>query len=290
MMLQSPQRASTLFVLMAIAMHSPSASAQSAWTQPDGGAFLQLSATRIGPYDTLYTSSGPDFRTGREITETSFELYGEYGIAEDWTLVGNLPLRSMDAGSLVASPTIQPATIQEDTLTSLGNVLIGVRKQLSAGELAWAAQLDAELPTSSSEESSGLSTGLDAFTIRPMISVGRGFERAYVQAYAGLSARTNDYSSDWRLGAEAGYYLTGDLLIAGTFDIVDSFRDGDVSLSSERLQTGLFLNDQEYISPGLKGLYQITDSFGLSASIRGALSGNNVPKTAFISFGLTYQI
>ena len=285
--LRGPTAPLALLVLGAFA---PSGSSQGAWTQDAGGAFVQVSFARIGPYDTLYRRGGADFRTGREIDESSVEVYGEYGLTDDWTLVCNVPLRSVEAGALIDSPTIQPVTVQSGTLTELGNLTLGVRRQIAAGATAWATHLDLELPTGSAEDSSGLSTGLDAITLRPTISVGRGLGRAYVQGYAGVSVRSNDYSSDWRLGAETGCQVTDDLLVAVTIDLVESFKNGDVSLPSERLQTGLFLNDQEYVSPGIKGLYQITDSFGLSASMRGALSGNNVPKSPFVAFGITFRL
>ena len=268
---------------------APSTLAQSAWTQPDGASFFQLSATRIGPYDKLFRSSGPDLVTGREITETSFELYGEYGLTDAWTLVGNIPFRSVDGGDLVSDATIQPVTIEEDTLDDLGNILVGVRRSFGNGPTAFAGQLDLELPTGSSDDASGLATGLDAFTLRPWFSVGRGFGKTYAQAHLGFSLRTDNYSNDWRLGGEVGYQFTDGLLIAGTLDMVDSFKDGSVELDSRRVQTGLFLDEQEYISPGIKGLWQFGEHFGLSAAIRTAFSGNNVPKSPFVTIGVTYR-
>lgn len=268
---------------------SSGAHAQSAWTQPEGEVFLQASLTNIGPYDTLYRRSGPDLVTGREITETSLELYGEYGLSDAWTLVGNLPLRSVDAGDLVSGATLQPVTIEEGSLSALGNVLVGLRRSFSNGDTAIAGQLDLELPTGSTDAATGLATGLDAFTFRPWVSVGRGFGKTYAQAHLGLSLRTDSYSHDWRLGGEVGYQFTERLLIAGTLDLVDSFQNGSVSLDPRRLETGLFVDQQEYLSPGIKGLWQFGEHFGLSASLRGAITGNNVPKAPFLMIGLTYR-
>ena len=267
------------------------AHAQSAWTQPEGEAFLQASLTNIGPYDTLFRRSGPDFTTGREITETSLELYGEYGLSEGWTLVGNLPFRSVDAGDLVSGATLQPVTIEEGSLSALGNLLVGVRHPLSApgADTALAAQLDLELPTGSTDSATGLATGLDAFTLRPWLSVGRGYGKAYAQAHLGLSLRTDSYSHDWRLGGEVGYRFTESLLVAGTLDLVDSFENGSVDLDPRRLETGLFIDEQEYLSPGIKALWQFGERFGLSASLRGAITGNNVPEAPFVMIGLTYR-
>ena len=283
---------STLPVLRAVlicTLLAPALAAQSAWTQPEGGTFVQLSFNAITPYDQLYSDGGTSFVTGREMTETSLELYGEYGLFANTTLVGNLPLRNVDSGALVPGSTIQPVTIPEDSLSDLGNLLLGVRRQLSTGSLSITGEFDVEFPTGTSDDSTGLSTGLDAYTFRPLVSVGQGFGKTYLQGYAGLSFRTDDYSDDWRLGGELGYQFTPRFLLAGTLDLVDSFENGSVQFSSERLQTGLFLDNQEYASFGLKGLWSFSEHFGLSAAVRGAFWGNNVPEAPFLSFGVYYQ-
>ena len=263
--------------------------AQSAWTQPEGGQFVQLSLASIGPYDSLFRASGPSFDTGREISETSLELYGEYGLSDAWTLIGRVPLRYVDSGAVNGDATIQPVTIPSDSLTGLGNVLLGVRRRLGGGDLAVAGELQLELPAASADATSGLATGYAATTLRPLLSFGRGFGGGWVQGYVGASLRTDDYSNDWRVGAEVGWQATSRLALAATLDVVQSFEDGDVAIDPAQAQTGLFVNDQEYVSPGVKGLFRVSEHLGVSAALRGALDGNNVPEAPYLSVGVFLQ-
>lgn len=279
----------TPIVLAALCALGGSSVAQSAWTQPEGATFLQLSYQQTGPYDRLYRDGDSSIRLGREITEAALEVYGEHGLAEGLTLIGVVPLRFLDAGSLQSNPTIQPTTIESGSETTLGNVLIGVRKTLATGEVAVAGQLGLELPTGSLDRKTGLSSGLDAFTFLPTISVGRGFGDAYAQAYAGFGLRTDDYSNDWRLGVEGGYRLFERLVVAGTVDVVSSFSDGSPSQNARNLETGLYVDEQEYASYGFKGLYEVSDGFGVQAAVRGAFSGDNVPRSPFMSVGVYFR-
>lgn len=281
----------SLLAALLLFLPTGTARAQSAWGQPEGRTFVQASAQSIGPYDELFREHGKDFRTGREITETSFELYGEHGLAGGWTLVGTLPFRSVEGGSSQGNATIQPVTIEKDDLTALGNVVVGVRKEVAGASFAIAGQLDLELPTGDDDRDSGLATGLDAFTLRPTISVGQGFGEVYAQGYLGLGLRTNDYSDEWRLGGEVGAQVSSDLLLAATVELVDSFENGDVDdLPATRAETGLYVDEQEWLSIGMKGLYQLNDQLGLSLALQGAVSGNNVPKAPFVSIGVTYRL
>ncbi len=280
----------TVLLLAALAIVQRTASAQSAWTQPEGGGFVQLSLTTVGPYDELFQRKGPDFRTGRDITESTLQVYGELGLTEDWTFIGIVPVKFLDAGSSVSNPSITPTTIEDGENRALGNVTVGLRKQLHSGSYAVAAQLDVEAPTGEFEKSTGLSSGYDAFTFLPTLNVGRGFGRAYAQGYVGAAFRTDGFSDDYRVGGEAGYRITDTFLLAGTFALVDSRSNGDVTLDPTNLETGLYVDQQEYTSFGLKGLVDLSDTFGIQAALGTAADGNNVAKAPYLSIGVYFRL
>ena len=132
--------------------------------------------------------------------------------------------------------------------------------------------------------------GYDAFTFQPRVSIGKGWERAYLFGYGGFGLRTDDFSSFWRLGVEGGYRFFDRLTLAAFSDVLQSFEDGDVELPTTNLETGLYVNDQEWASLGLKALFDITQSFGVQATVHGALSGNNVPRAPLVGLGVYLKI
>jgi hypothetical protein len=267
---------------------SPPALAQSPWTQAHGDGYLQLSAYMIR-YDELYRSSGPDFRTSREITDGTLEAYGEFGLTDDLTLIGRVPFMLQDAGDPVSDPSL-PLSTSSGSYSAFGNLGVGLRHRWIDDGFTLAGQLDLQFPTGSFDDESGLNTGYDAFTFEPRVSIGKGFDRAYLFGYGGFGLRTDDFSNFWRIGAEGGYTFFDRLTLAAFTDVLQSFEDGDVELPAANLETGLYVNDQEWVAIGVKGLFDITDSFGLQATVHGAASGNNVPKAPLIGFGVYLRL
>lgn len=260
--------------------------AQSAWTLPEGETFLKFSLERIGPYDEVFQDSGPDFETSRELTQTALATYAEYGLQEGTTLIGAISIQHLDAGSLNGDATLPPPRINSGSETRLGNLLLGVRQQFRRDDWALAGQLALEFPTGSLDRDTGLRSGLEAYTLFPTLSVGRGFGKAYAQAYLGAGLRSNDHSSDWRLGAESGYRF-GRLLLAGNVDIVETLFAGDTGSSGRNEETALYVDQQEYLAFGIKGSYELSPGADLHAAARFAASGKNVPKSPFLSIGLS---
>ncbi len=261
--------------------------AQSPWTREAGGGYFQLSAYTI-QYDQLHRNSGPDFDTSREITDTTVEAYGEYGLTDEWTLVGRAPLKLLDAGSANAASTVPLSTLS-DSFTAFGNLALGARRQLLLGEYVVAAQFDIEFPTGDFDRDTGLSSGYDAFTFSPSVAAGRSFDWGYASAYAGIDFRTDDFSSSWNVGGQAGTQISDRFAVAVTLDIVQSFQDGDVQLPRANLETGLYLNDQEWVALTLQGRYALNDAFGVQASIGGGVPANNVAKGAVFGLGFYYS-
>ena len=148
-------------------------------------------------------------------------------------------------------------------------------------------QFNVESNTGNYDVKTGLRTGYDTWTLTPTLNIGRGFKDFYVQAFTGVNVRFNNYSSNFRLGGEAGYKTFKRLWIVAYLDMVNSFKnENDTNLPIENLLTGTYVNNQEYVAYGLKGLLEITQKIGVTASFGGAFSGNNVAKRAAINFGV----
>jgi hypothetical protein len=257
---------------------------QSPWTQKKGEAFTQISFSSISSYETLF--GNPDYAAERAISDRTIQLYAEYGLNDKTSLVFNLPIKSLKAGDLVIEGS--SSFTEKGTKTTLGNIDLGIKHNFIQNKWLVTGQLNIESNTGSYDKKTGLRSGIDAFTLTPLITIGKGQSKLYYQGFLGTHLRTNDYSSAFKVGGEIGFKLFNKLWLVAFLDIVKSFENGDIDLPQENRLTGLYVNNQEYGGFGLKAIGEFTDQFGATASFGGAFFGNNVAKQAAFSFGL-YQ-
>lgn len=269
---------------LTILLISFTAFSQSPWTQEKGKFYTQLSFTAINGYSALF--GNPDYNTEREISDRTLQFFGEYGLSDKTSLLLNLPYKLVEAGDLTS--TSLASITNSGTEGSLGNIELGLKHNFYKKKWVLSGQFSIEANTGSFDATTGLRTGYDAWTFTPMFLAGRGFGKTYVQGFIGANIRTNDYSSNFRIGGELGRKLGKRIWLIGFLDISSSFKNGDIVLPTENLATGLYVNDQEFGAFGLKAIGEFTDKFGITAGYGGAFSGNNVAKKAAITFGL-YQ-
>lgn len=273
-------------IKLTIILLSFSAFAQSPWTQKEGKFYTQLSFTSIANYDTLF--GDPDYSNFGSYTDNTIQFFGEYGLSDNTSLVLNLPLKLISIDGF-EDPRIQCVNCAQDfSETALGNIELGIKHNFYNKKWVLSSQFSVEANTGSYDAASGIRTGYDAWTFTPMFLAGRGFGKTYLQAFVGAHLRTNDYSSNFRIGGEVGQKLGKRIWLIGFVDFSSSFKNGNVMLPQENLFTGLYVNDQEFGAFGVKAIGEFTDNFGITAGYGGAFSGNNVAKQAALTFGL-YQ-
>ena len=273
------------FILVLVVLVSGNLIAQSAWTQKKGKTYTQLSYSTISDYDRLFGE--PDYNTERKITDNTIQLYGEYGLTDKTTLLLNLPLKLIKTGDQVFNTV--PVTTATNK-TALGNIEIGIKHLLYNKAFTLSGQLSIEANTGTFDDNSGIRTGYDAWSFTPTLNAGKSFGKMYAQAFVGGNIRTNDYSSNFKFGAEYGIKFIQRIWVIGYLDFVSSFNNGDIILPESNLLTGLYVNNQEYSAYGVKGIVEINENFGASAGFGGAFSGNNVARQAAISFGLYHKL
>lgn len=276
-------------VLPALFLITLNAFSQSPWTKNKNEGYIQTSFTTIGSYDKIYGNQ--DYKPQREITDNTLQLYGEYGVTDKTTLFANIPLKMVKTGDFTEDMSVifPSFTIEETSETLLGNIQLGIKHNFSNNKWLLSGQLSIEANTSTYKENSGLRSGYDAWTFTPLFLTGRGFDSWYIQAFTGFDIRTNDYSSNYKLGGEIGYKALNWLWIAGFLDGVASLKNGDVILPQENLATGLYVNDQSYAAFGLKFIGEFNKSFGVNVGFGGAFAGRNVAKAPALSFGLYHN-
>lgn len=271
----------TLFLMLCVSITMVS---QSPWTQKKNKGYFQLSYTTISNYSEVFENTEG---TEREISDNTLQLFTEYGLSDKTTLIVNLPLKLVSSNDLVVASS-NPFTT-EDSKTSFGNIQVGLKHKFLHKKWLLSGQLNVEANTGSFEEASGLRTGYDAWTVTPLVITGTSFGDWYLQAFTGADIRTNEYSSSFKLGGEAGYKTLDWLWIAGFVDIVSSFKNGDIEEPLTNILTALYVNDQSFGGFGFKFIGEINEKFGANLSLGGAFSGENVAKQAAITLGLYYK-
>ena len=272
-----------LFLLITV-----SAFAQSPWTQKKGKAYTQLSFTSIANYDAIFSDTNQNlFGT---YTDNTLQIFGEYGLSDKTSLLVNLPLK------LIAVTDFEDPRIdcsgdcgKDYNTNTLGNISLGLKHNFYNKNWVLSGQFFIEANTSSFDAVSGIRTGYNAWSFTPLFLAGRGFGKTYIQAFVGADIRTNDYSSNFKIGGEIGRKIGKKIWLIGFLDISKSLENGDVALPVQQNITGLYINNQEYGSFGLKGIGEFTDNFGITAGFGGAFFGNNVAKQAAMTFGVYHK-
>ncbi len=259
--------------------------AQSAWTKKKGESYIQLSFNTINNYNEIY--GDPEYKTERKITDKTLQIYGEYGVSDKTTLIVNLPIKFISVGNLTKG--FSASTIS-DSKTSIGNIEIGIKHRFYNSKWVISGQINIEANTSSFYEDSGIRTGYDAWTFTPTLNASRAYNNFYTQSFIGLGLRSNDYSSNFKIGGEIGAKILSRIWIIGFVDVVKSFNNGDIQLPVSNTFTALYVNNQEYGGFGLKFIVELSNTFGVTSGFGGAFFGNNVAKQAAINVGLYYKI
>jgi hypothetical protein len=273
-------------IKIAVLLMSISTFSQGPWTKEKGKFYTQISFTTIPSYDDLF---GQEEITvdNRDITDNTFQLYGEYGFTDKTTLIVNLPFKLIkingnNQGLFRVGNNIFP----EGQKRSLGNIEIGVKHNFYKKNWLISSQFSVEAKTGSFDENSGIRTGYDAWSFTPLLLTGKSYNKSYLQTFIGAKLRTNNYSSNFKIGGEYGSKITKHIWLVGFLDIEKSFKNGDIVLPASNLATGLYVNDQEYGIFGVKVIGEFSNNLGITASLPAAFYGNNVAKQVALSFGI----
>ncbi len=267
-----------------VLLMSISTFSQGPWTKEKGKFYTQLSFTTIPSYNTLF--GDPEYNLQRNVTDNTLQFYGEYGISDKTTLLVNIPLKLINTEGFNTNANDVFTQIEETSKTSLGNIEIGLKHNFYKKDWLLSGQLSLEANTSSFDQNSGIRTGYDAFTFTPLFLAGKSFGKSYLQTFIGSKIRTNNYSSNFKIGGEYGSKISKHIWLVGFLDIEKSFNNGTINLPVENTVTGLYVNDQEYGVVGVKAIGEFSDNFGITASLPAAFFGNNVAKQVALSIGI----
>ena len=255
---------------------------QSPWTQKKGKFYTQFSFSTISDYNKLF--GDPDYATERKITDNTAQFYAEYGISDNLSLIVNVPYKMLKTGDLV-TPNNAPITTKSSK-NVLGNASIGLKRVFYKRKWIVSGQLMAKKAVTEYEASSGIRGGYDSYIFTPLIMLGKGSEKTYMQYFIGADFFVNNYSSRVKAGTEIGFKPFKGLWLAGFIDIALSMKNGQFDDPPENKLTGLYLDNQEYGAFGGKIIGEFSKNFGVTAAFGGAFFGQNVAKKTALSAGI----
>lgn len=254
------------------------------WVPGKKQGFAQTQATFPLVYtNQLFLNDGSKKTLARSVGDYTFQLYAEVGLSEKISFTTALPYKYVFTSG---EKPLSNSNLQAGSLSGPGNAEFNLKYNFYNKQFLLSASLQTEMPTSVRDTALGLHTGFDTWALVPFIHIGKGFSNAlYAHSNTGFALRGNGYSYEWRNLSEVGKKAGKNLWLAVVIDIRVSMYNGTrTDVAAE--ETGLYPNNQEWISYGLKAAYEHEGKIGFSVSGFGAAYGHLSAKAPFLNTGV----
>ena len=265
------------------------------WSKGKGKGYYKLSAWYLNT-DQHFTDTG---EIDPNATRTQFNLnfYGEYGISNKLDVIAYVPFFARATQNNVFSATngslIQPG----EGVNSIGDIDLGLNYNFfKKGNWSASARLIFGLPTGEDAGGSDGSyqTGDGEFNqyLSGLLGYSTSFNGTpfYAKSYIGINNRTQNFSDEFRFGLESGINIFNKKVwLIGRLDVVESLHNG--SLNAQNVAQGsIFANNIEFIGIGAEVSYYITDKWGVSVGVGGAISGRIIAANPSLTGGIFLDI
>lgn len=250
--------------------------AQSPWTREKGKSYVQLGFTILS-YNSFQLDGNRIDNFG-DISDVTVQAYAEYGISDDLEAQIILPYKIISFENIATKTT--------ENFSGLGNVSIGLKYKLY--DEAWKVSTGVTYNARSIEVDydKGLSTGFNAATILPYISVGTSINKWYYFGNVGYGYMNNDYSDYLKATVEVGYEVikNGHLIfVLDTRNVVSK----EAAFTNDEAQWPSYLDRQTYNAIGLKANYEfVKEKFGANFAAIGATGIDNAPLAPTLNIGI----
>jgi len=283
---------SVFLVLFSLFITTTFAQFEGAFINHDGGGFVGIEGgyqgfDKVHSKDTAYNGN-----LRRGVKDVTMRLYAHYSPIEQLSLFVSVPFHYVETDKVYTKlPTGFTDTLKAGDLFNVGNVQAGVKYKFYHKK-TWimAASVLGEFKTSYYENANGLKTGVEAFAFTPTFHVAKTFsDKYYINLDLGGTYRTDDHSGNFRAYTEVGGAFWKDQLwFRVAFDACPGFYNGRYQ-SENNLQTGLYLNNREYMSINIKAEYQHPVGVGLYVGVNAYFNANNMPAFPYVHGGLFYR-
>ncbi len=261
--------------------------AQSPWVRSKAGAYAQLALQAIPTYGNIFDANGNEKILEQSVTEQALQLYGEYGLSKRTTGIIALPFRSISVDRNKAFPG-SPQDRSDYFILRPGNITLSVRHQLRNQKLPITLTMRVDLPSWSAKPEAGLRAGFKAVTLLPMVSTGKGYEKAYWLGYGGYALRTNHYSDFALAGIEAGRRI-GRFWVIAYSELQVSMKNRSRQESENFQRTNLYVNNQAYWSLGLKSVVKMNRFWGFILGGAGVVDARLLPNKPQFHLGAYFN-
>jgi hypothetical protein len=280
-----------LFLLLTISTLCASISfSQQAWTKEKGKFYSQIGFSYLTYNQLLNGKGSPSEWTplNANLTDMTVQAFGEYGITDRITVSAQLPMRLLSSSKIVA-----PNTLTAGSLNALGNIGAALTANLyNKDGIVLSGKINAALPTAKYDAPTGLRTGFDAFSVEPSLLAGFGHAKFFASGELGYVLRNNGYSNRVHAAGQIGKFFGAKKKLLGILNIeLMKSLDGGTYNDGNSAKTGLYLNQQSYLSPTVKLGYKTNEKITLWLSAGGGLAPitKNVAASPGLSFSVSYQ-
>lgn len=284
-----------IFTIIISILLTHTAFAGGGWPQPKGSGYFKLSQYWLIS-DQHYTDLGlidPNLTIGFWSTA----LYAEYGLTDRLTGQIYAPFFVRNYHNDQVSAATGETFLEGEALNGIGDFDFTLKYGLTnkKSKVAMTAGLTLGLPLGKTSGSTleNLQLGDGEFNVLTRVDLGTSWKLnqlpMYMNVYTGFNKRTNNFSDEFRAGAEIGIQLFKEkLLLAGKLHIVESLKNGTPS----GLNNGasLFANNTEFSSLTIELSYNIQENWGVSFNNGIPLRGENVFANPSYSFGIFWKI
>lgn len=287
------QRIFYLFIFSALLIQT--AFAGGGWPQPKGSGYFKLSQYWLIS-DKHYTDLG-QIDPNLTIGFWSTALYGEYGFTDRLTGQIYAPFFVRNYHNDQVSAATGETFLQGEALNGIGDFDVTLKYGLTPkrSKVAMTAGLTLGIPLGKTSGSTlgNLQLGDGELNVLARVDMGTSWKLGpfpmYANVYTGFNQRTNDFSDEFRAGAEVGIQLFEDrLLVSGKLDVVESLKNGIPSGLNNT--TSLFANNAEFTSVTVEVAYSIQKNWGVSVNTARPFRGENVFANPAYSFGVFWKI
>ena len=254
-------------------------SAQSPWTREKGKSYIQLGFTGL-IYNTL-KFDGEKIENINEVSDLTTQIYVEYGITSKLEALAIIPYKSI---------SVDVPSNSSKNISGLGNVSLGLKYKLYDKNWKISSGINYEARTLKIDDDKGLSTGFNAATILPYVSVGSSKNKWYYFGNIGYGYMNNDYSDYLKATFEVGYEIIKRGHLIFVLDTRNVISEED-AFTTDNAQWPSYLDRQTYNAIGLKANYEFKkDKFGANFAAIGATGIDNAPLAPTLNLGIYVKL
>lgn len=276
------------FLAVALLLFSLNSFAGGPWVkEKNDGIIISSLSTVI--YKSMSSSTGSGLTLPRRVSDISQQNYLEFGITNSLTLIANLELKYVGTSSKLYPTDDFGLSILSGKLFGIGNSSVGFKYGITKEKFLFSLSYTTEFPNIGEKEALGLRTGAPTWGFVPGVHLGQGFDKRVYYFVEGYFVARNEWSHEWRVNAEVGYTFKKPLTMALFLSARQSLNNANPEDNASFRQTGLFLNNQEFIAWNFKFMYDINDRMGLMTSLAGGFTTRLIARTPVISAGFYFQ-